>query len=77
ESKDHGWGSFALTSVGVDYLVTDGILVGVSLHADRMTDPSADMNVEGTGLLAGPYVSITLSPGLHLDASLLYGRSWN
>src|SRR5690606_35004810 len=34
------WGSFAMLSAGVDYLLTDKILVGLAFHYDRMTDPT-------------------------------------
>ncbi|MFC0195138.1 autotransporter domain-containing protein [Aureimonas pseudogalii] len=74
---DNGWGTFALLSAGADYLVSDSLLVGVAIHSDRMTDPGQGTSVEGTGVLVGPYASFALSPSLYLDASLLYGQSWN
>ncbi|KTQ85117.1 hypothetical protein NS226_21045, partial [Aureimonas ureilytica] len=74
---DNGWGSFSLLSAGVDYLVSDRLLVGVAVHSDRMTDPRKGTFVQGAGILAGPYASVALLPSLTLDTSLLYGQSWN
>ncbi|KKB11471.1 hypothetical protein VE25_12620 [Devosia geojensis] len=71
------WGEFALAAIGADYLVNDRFLAGVALYGDWMRDVSDDSEVEGSGFLAGPYVSIGLVEGVTLDASLFYGRSWN
>jgi outer membrane autotransporter protein len=57
--------------------VTDKILVGLAVHSDHMSDPGKGTNVEGTGVLVGPYASIAFAPSLYLDASVLYGQSWN
>jgi hypothetical protein len=76
-SEDKGWGFFSLLSAGVDYLVTDHILLGLALHSDHLNDPAKGSNVQFTGVLVGPYASVALSPSLYLDASLFYGQSWN
>ncbi|WP_062226757.1 Ig-like domain-containing protein [Aureimonas frigidaquae] len=76
-NDNNGWGTFSLLSAGADYLVTSNMLLGLAVHSDRMTDPGNGTHVEGTGMLTGPYASIRLAPSLYLDASLLYGRSWN
>lgn len=73
---DH-WGSFALLSAGADVLVNDKLLVGLALHADWMEDLTGVSRIAGNGILAGPYVSAELGDGVFLDASLLYGHSWN
>lgn len=71
------WGSFSLLSAGADVLVNQDLLVGVVNHADWMEDSSSSSSVTGQGFLVGPYVSAELVDGVFLDASVLYGRSWN
>lgn len=72
------WGSFAMFNLGADYLVSERALVGLSVHFDRMSDPSdADAELTGNGWLAGPYASIELGKGVFWDTSLLYGGSAN
>jgi len=70
-------GEFALLGLGGDYRLGEELLVGVALYTDWMRDISAAGSVAGRGFLLGPYVSIGLGEGMTLDASLLYGRSWN
>ena len=70
-------GSFALLSLGADYLVNDQLMAGLALHIDTMDDRSGITRTDGKGFLVGPYVSAELGAGVFLDASLLYGRSWN
>jgi outer membrane autotransporter protein len=71
------WGRFALVSLGADYLVTDGLLVGLALHADSMRDDTSNSGLEGSGFMFGPYISTEISDGLFLDAEVYYGKSWN
>jgi len=72
------WGSFSMISAGLDYLLNDKTLIGLSVHLDRMTDPtSADAELVGTGWLAGPYASVELGEGVFWDTRLLYGGSSN
>ncbi len=76
--KSDKWGSFGLFSVGADYLVNDGMLVGLSFHYDYMTDPTdEDAELKGNGWVAGPYASFEIGKGVFLDANLLYGGSSN
>jgi hypothetical protein len=75
---DDPWGSFAMVSLGADYLVSEKVLLGLSFHYDRMTDPTdADAEITGNGWLAGPYASIELGSGVFWDTQLLYGGSSN
>ncbi|MDO1583358.1 cadherin-like beta sandwich domain-containing protein [Rhizobium oryzicola] len=77
-ANDSKWGSFGMLSAGVDYLITDKALVGMSFHMDRMTDPTADdAKLTGNGWLAGPYTSLEIGKGVFWDTSLLYGGSAN
>ena len=53
-------------------------LVGLSLHFDRLTDPTKeDAELTGNGWLAGPYASLEIGKGVFWDTSLLYGGSAN
>ncbi|WP_343315725.1 putative Ig domain-containing protein [Brucella sp. BE17] len=72
------WGNFGMISSGADYLLSDRALIGVSLHYDRMTDPTdKDAELKGNGWLAGPYASFEIGRGVFWDTSLLYGGSSN
>ncbi|WP_312858679.1 autotransporter domain-containing protein [Rhizobium sp. G21] len=72
------WGSFAMISAGADYLVTEKLLLGLSFHYDRMTDPTdEDANLTGNGWLAGPYASVEIGKGVFWNANILYGGSVN
>lgn len=70
-------GQFGVVGVGADYRVHPGLLAGVALYLDYMTDTKATSAISGKGLLIGPYISTELTDGLVLDASLFYGRSVN
>lgn len=72
------WGTFGLLNLGADYLVSDHLLLGLSLHLDRMTDPTdEDEQLTGLGWLAGPYASMEIARDIFLDTSLRYGGSAN
>ena len=72
------WGTFGLLNLGADYLVSDHLLVGLSLHLDRMADPTdEDEQLTGLGWLAGPYVSMEIARDIFVDTSLRYGGSAN
>ncbi|MHA4735204.1 autotransporter outer membrane beta-barrel domain-containing protein [Ensifer adhaerens] len=78
DDKSDKWGNFGLFSVGADYLVNDGTLVGLSFHYDYMTDPTdEDAELKSNGWVAGPYASFEIGKGVFLDANLLYGGSSN
>lgn len=73
-----GWGNFALLSAGIDYLLNEQALVGLSFNLDHVTDPiDADAQLTGNGWLVGPYGSFEIAEGVFLDTSLLYGGSAN
>lgn len=77
-SEDREWGAFSMLSSGVDALIGEHLLIGMSLHIDQMSDPTrAEGALEGLGWLVGPYVSAELGEGVFFDASLLYGGSVN
>lgn len=72
------WGTFGLLSGGIDYLVIDQALIGLSFHIDQMRDPlDRGVTLTGEGWLVGPYGSFEIGEGVFFDTSLLYGRSGN
>lgn len=72
------WGSFAMVSVGTDYLLSEKILIGLSFHYEHMIDPTdEDATLTGSGWLAGPYASFEIGKGVFWDTSLFYGGSSN
>ncbi|MGN7737091.1 Ig-like domain repeat protein [Ensifer sp. 22564] len=78
DENDDKWGNFAMLNLGADYLISEKALVGLSLHFDRMTDPTKeDAELTGNGWLAGPYASLEIGNGVFWDTSLLYGGSAN
>lgn len=78
DGESESWGDFALLSTGVDYLLNDGALVGLSFHLDHLTDPTdADAQLTGNGWLVGPYGAFEIARGIFLDSNLLYGRTAN
>jgi len=78
DASNDRWGSFAMISAGVDYLLTDKVLVGLAFHYDRMTDPTdANTILAGNGWLLGPYASLELGSGVFWDTSVFYGGSAN
>ncbi|MGV1875211.1 autotransporter outer membrane beta-barrel domain-containing protein, partial [Rhizobium sp. A22-96] len=78
DSNNAKWGSFGMVSMGVDYLLSDRALIGLSFHYDRMTDPTdQDTELTGNGWLAGPYASLELGKGVFWNGSLRYGGSSN
>lgn len=78
EENDNRWGSFAMVNLGADYLLSEKVLLGLSVHYDRMTDPiDEDGELTGDGWLVGPYASIELGTGVIWNTSVLYGGSAN
>lgn len=78
EDNGNKWGSFAMLNLGADFLLNEKALVGLSLHYDRMSDPTKDdAELVGNGWLAGPYASFEIGNGVFFDTSILYGGSVN
>jgi hypothetical protein len=70
DGAQKSWGRFAMVSVGADYLVDKGLLLGVALHGDFMVDEDDFSSINGSGFMIGPYVSMEVSDGLFVDAEL-------
>ena len=78
EASGGKWGSFTMVSAGTDYLLSEKVLLGLSFHHDRVTDPTnAATMLAGNGWLAGPYASFEIGEGVFWDTNLLYGESAN
>ncbi|MCR4268815.1 putative Ig domain-containing protein [Nitratireductor sp. ZSWI3] len=72
-------GHFGLATIGADYLVNRNLLVGAFLQVDRTTGfvSMAGGTAEGTGWLAGPYLTARLSENLYFDLLAGAGTSSN
>ena len=72
-------GHFGILYVGVDRLVTPSILLDALVQFDWMdeTSATAGSSVNGHGAMAGPYVSVQLSPNMFFDARAAWGLSAN
>ena len=72
-------GNFGVVYVGADYLLTPSVLVGGLVQFDWMNEKSQALNSEvaGRGTMAGPYLSVRLTPNMFLDARAAWGLSDN
>jgi outer membrane autotransporter protein len=72
-------GHFGIVYAGADYLLTSSILVGALVQYDWAGERSKTFGseVSGQGVMAGPYVSVRLTPNLFLDARAAWGLSDN
>lgn len=70
--------TFGIMSVGADYLVEPGVLVGLMVQLDRFKqDLSGGGDMEGWGWMSGPYATFRLDDHLYVDVSGAWGRSEN
>ncbi len=73
-------GDFSLFYGGVDYLLTDDLLVGGVVQLDQI-DQEGDRNglgaADGNGYMIGPYVTARLQENLFVDARAAIGQSEN
>lgn len=76
-SSDNGL--FAIVHGGVDYRMSQDVLVGVSLSVDWSSQDSATNagHISGTGWMAGPYALIRLGESIYVDAHASWGQSSN
>ncbi|MCC2110703.1 MAG: autotransporter outer membrane beta-barrel domain-containing protein [Hyphomicrobiales bacterium] len=73
-------GRFGVVFFGADYLLTDAILIGGLVQVDWLTEKGRRTSAtrgEGTGVMAGPYVSIRLDQDVYFDARFAWGVSGN
>lgn len=73
-----GTGSFAVVHLGMDYLVTSGLLVGLGGQLDWLTyDNAVEGNADGFGFMIGPYATVRLTERFYGDARIAWGTSSN
>ena len=70
-------GDFGITYAGVDYLLTQDVLVGALVSFDTMEESTDTSTVSGHGWMAGPYMTARLAPNLYFDGRLAAGKSDN
>ncbi len=69
---------FGLVTLGADYLVSRNLLVGAFVQVDSLSMAGTlGGSVEGTGWLAGPYLTARITDNLFLDVMAGAGRSSN
>jgi outer membrane autotransporter protein len=84
---DDATSDFSIAQLGIDYQLSDNLIVGLMAQYDWMDETSDEINVtagavagatvEGEGWMAGPYAVWRLHDQLVLDAMALYGSSDN
>lgn len=72
-------GDLGLAYIGADITIAPGLIVGAVVQTDFMTDHTDASNVDlnGNGWLAGPFVTMKLSDNLYFDGRAAYGQSDN
>lgn len=70
-------GDFSIFHAGVDYLVSDSLLVGAMVSVDDFDAGDNAITAEGDGFLVGPYATARLSDNIYLDGRILFGESDN
>lgn len=72
-------GNFGMITLGADYLLNSNLLIGAFVELDRTEGftSAAGGTAEGTGWLAGPYLTARLSDNLYLDLLAGAGTSSN
>lgn len=74
-----GKGNFAALQGGIDYILADGLLVGLGAQLDwiDLNKPAGVGAANGLGLMVGPYLTASLGQGLYFDARAAFGVSQN
>ncbi|MDJ0860551.1 MAG: autotransporter outer membrane beta-barrel domain-containing protein [Dinoroseobacter sp.] len=73
DTSDDQW--FGILHGGVDTMVAQGVLVGLTAQLDRLdsTDLASGDEYKGTGWMLGPYVTAQIGQNLFIDGRLTYG----
>jgi len=84
---DRASSDFTLAHLGLDYQVSEDLILGMLVQYDQMQERSAEVfteagavagaRVDGEGWMAGPYAVWRLSDQLTFDGLALYGTSDN
>lgn len=74
-----GTGTLGSAYVGIDYLLTEDILLGLQVEVDWMDETlsATGGTVGGTGWMAGPYGLIRLDDNFYFDFAGMWGQSSN
>ncbi|MEP5179451.1 MAG: autotransporter domain-containing protein [Rhizobiaceae bacterium] len=72
-------GTFGILHMGLDYLPTPNVLVGIGTQIDWLEMDSTDdeSEAEGIGFMIGPYMTVRLARKLLFDGRLSWGMSNN
>lgn len=72
-------GFFGLASIGVDYLASPNVLLGVQAQMDWMQQQflGGIGQIEGVGWMVGPYALVKLDDSFYIDLSASWGQSNN
>ncbi len=72
-------GNMDLVYLGADYVVHKAVLIGAMVQFDRAKETSTVLgtSADGTGWMAGPYVSARLTKNVVFDARAAWGKSSN
>ena len=72
-------GDLGVVYVGADYLLSEGLLIGVLGQFDWASESASSLGeeIDGSGWMAGPYVSARIRENLFFDARAAWGRSSN
>ena len=69
-------GQFGILHTGVDYRVSEDLLLGIMASFDWMREDVDEVEgeIDGTGWMVGPYISARLSEHLFFDGRVAWGR---
>ena len=72
-------GNLDMLYLGADVLAHKALLIGALVQFDRAKETSSVLgtNAEGTGWMAGPYLSARLTKNVYFDARAAWGQSTN
>jgi hypothetical protein len=70
-------GEFGMATMGLDGLLTDDVLLGLSLQLDTSRITQGNAELQGSGWLMGPYLTARVAPDLYVDLSASAGLSQN
>ncbi|CAN0550806.1 unnamed protein product, partial [Laminaria digitata] len=77
-SAGGGDGTFAILHAGMDYLITQDLLIGFGTQFDWTTyDANTVGEADGFGFMAGPYLTARITDRFYVDGRLAWGQSDN
>ena len=73
-------GTFKAGFIGADYVVSENLLVGALFQIDDFDNDDETLGVgeaQGSGWMAGPYITARFDEQFYVDARIAYGKSSN